>query len=164
MHLQVNDLIEPWEVSQKFGEIVRQVEDISRNLGEVLSSHQPIRELKTDDFLKLLPHRPHENQPPALPTPSLSVESEDFVDYGCRALLNEQLVYAFLGSQVFHPILKPEENRIISRTYEKIRKQGKLIYLMLHSEIDHHSIRVSSHCRTVASFNLSVSRQGYLQL
>ncbi|KAB5593087.1 hypothetical protein CTheo_3469 [Ceratobasidium theobromae] len=123
VHLQVNDLIEPWEVSQKFGEIVRQVEDISRNLGEVLSSHQPIRELKTDDFLKLLPRRPHENQPPTLPTPSLSVEPEDFVDYGCRALINEKLFYAFLGPQVFHPILKQEENRIISRTYEKIRKQ-----------------------------------------
>ncbi|KAG8679396.1 hypothetical protein FRC09_018995, partial [Ceratobasidium sp. 395] len=36
-HLQVNDLQEPWQISQKFQEINKKVENVSRNLSEYLA-------------------------------------------------------------------------------------------------------------------------------
>ncbi|CAE6528835.1 unnamed protein product [Rhizoctonia solani] len=120
-HLQVDELCEPWEITQKFGEIVRKVEDISRDMGEELGPLQPIGKHTTLDLLKLISKAPEEHSPAATPTADLDVE--DFIDFGCRALINEALFNSVLGPSVFHPGLRPETNAFYCDLYSRIRQQ-----------------------------------------
>ncbi|CAE6433836.1 unnamed protein product [Rhizoctonia solani] len=121
-HLQVDDLCEPWEINKKFGEIVRKVEDISRDMGEALGSLPPTAKPTTVDLLKLISTTP-ETQSMVAATPTVDLEAEDFIDFGCRALINKALFDSILGSSIFHPGLKPDENNSFCDMYHRIRKQ-----------------------------------------
>ncbi|KAG8726711.1 hypothetical protein FRC11_014667 [Ceratobasidium sp. 423] len=121
-HLQVDDLCEPWEINKKFGEIVRKVEDISRDMGEALGSLPPTLKPTTLDLLKLISTTP-ETQPTAAAVPTADLDIEEFVDFGCRALINRALFHSILGSSIFHPGLKPDENKALCDMYHQIRKQ-----------------------------------------
>ncbi|KAH7336831.1 hypothetical protein B0J17DRAFT_664999 [Rhizoctonia solani] len=121
-HLQVDELCEPWEITQKFSEIVRKVEDISRDMGEALGPLQPIGQHTTLDLLKLISRAPEGHSLPAA-TPTVDLDIEDFIDFGCRALINETLFNRVLGSSVFRPGLRPEDNVFYCDLYKRIRKQ-----------------------------------------
>ncbi|CAE6485475.1 unnamed protein product [Rhizoctonia solani] len=121
-HLQVDELCEPWEITQKFGEIVRKVEDISRDMGEELGPLQPIGKHTTLDLLKLISRAPEGHSLPAA-TPTADLDIEDFIDFGCRALINEALFKCVLGPSVFRPGLRPEDNVFYCDLYKGIRQQ-----------------------------------------
>ncbi|KAL5632459.1 hypothetical protein ACGC1H_005428 [Rhizoctonia solani] len=120
-HLQVDEPCEPWEITKMFSDIVRRVEDISRDMGEALGSLTPIAQPTTLSLLKQLLGDSKESLAAASPTADLDLE--DFIDFGCRALINRALYTSILGPSVFHPGLKPEENERFCDMYYHIRKQ-----------------------------------------
>ncbi|CAE6440392.1 unnamed protein product [Rhizoctonia solani] len=120
-HLQVDDACEPWEINKKFGEIVRKVEDISRDMGDALCSLPHLGKPTTLDLLKFL-SRSSEGQALAAATPSADLDIEDFIDFGCRALINETLFNSILSPAVFHPGLRPEDNDFYCDLYGQIRR------------------------------------------
>ncbi|CAE6455134.1 unnamed protein product [Rhizoctonia solani] len=121
-HLQVDELCEPWEINKKFSEIVRKVEDISRDMGEALGSLPAVAKFTTLDLLKLLSRAP-ENHPLAAAEPTGELDAEDFIDFGCRALINEALFNGVLGPSVFHPGLNSNENQFYCHLYRQVRKE-----------------------------------------
>lgn len=125
-HLQVNDPQEPWQISQKFGDITKQVENISRNLGEFLaSSYKAIASPRATHFSPVLRRCMTHPDHPVAEAP-IDVEPEDFIDFGCRALINDCLM-KMLNPEVFHPALSPEQNLLLVDLYKKIRKQDPQI-------------------------------------
>lgn len=122
-HLQVNDLQEPWQISQKFEEITKQVENISRNLSERLAQSKFTGSPKTVDLVRYPRHymSRSELKHPATEA-TYAIEPEDFIDFGCRALINDCLMKMF-DPNVFHPALKPEQNQMLVSMYERIREK-----------------------------------------
>ncbi|KAG8739175.1 hypothetical protein FRC10_006066 [Ceratobasidium sp. 414] len=118
-HLQVNDLQEPWEISQKFQAINKAVENASRNLSEYLADRfQPaITSFHTGDFVALPQgHSARvERGPPVSP--------EDFVDFRCRSMINEELMVTVFDEKFFHPALESGPNELLTAMYNKIRMQ-----------------------------------------
>ncbi|KAF8695758.1 hypothetical protein RHS03_07922, partial [Rhizoctonia solani] len=121
-HLQVDELCEPWEINKRFGEIVRKVEDISRDIGESLGQLPAVPNLTTLDLLRLLSKAP-ESQPLAAAEPSIELDTEDFIDFGCRALINQTLFDGILSHSVFHPGLNPGENQFYRDLYKRVRDE-----------------------------------------
>ncbi|KAF8606755.1 hypothetical protein BDV93DRAFT_520383 [Ceratobasidium sp. AG-I] len=120
-HLQVNDLQEPWQISQKFEEITKQVENISRNLGESFSQYKPTRSPRTVDLVRITRQCMSRPDPPAAETP-VDMDPEDFIDFGCRTLVNDFLMKTF-DQKVFHPALEPEQNEMLVDMYNRIREK-----------------------------------------
>lgn len=126
-HLQVNEIQEPWQISQKFEEITKQVENIARNLGELLAqSCKTTRSLNSGDLIRATRY--------CMPCPEASVseapvdvDPEDFIDFGCRALINNHLMEMF-DPKVFHPALKPDQNQMLVEMYSHIREQGRVMF------------------------------------
>ncbi|QRV77752.1 hypothetical protein RhiJN_05767 [Ceratobasidium sp. AG-Ba] len=124
-HLQVNDLLEPWQISQKFQAINKDVENVSRNLSEFLAdSYTAKGPCNTGDFFLFSQNRPPKTDQQSGGTP---VSAEDFVDFCCRSLINEQLMTKILHPQVFHPGLGSQENKFIGEMYESVRTKERQI-------------------------------------
>jgi hypothetical protein len=123
-HLQVDELCEPWEITKKFSEIIRKIEDISRDLGEALASLPATAKPTTLGFLKAL-SRTSEGQHLTAAEPSVELDIEDFIDFGCRALINEALFIDVLGPNVFHPGLKANDNHFYCNLYNQVRREGE---------------------------------------
>ncbi|QRV92575.1 hypothetical protein RhiJN_20593 [Ceratobasidium sp. AG-Ba] len=124
-HLQVNDLLEPWQISQKFQAINKDVENVSRNLSEFLAdSYTAKAPCNTGDFFLFSQNRPPKTDEQSGGTP---VSAEDFVDFCCRSLINEQLMTKILHPQVFHPGLGSQENKLIGEMYESVRTKERQI-------------------------------------
>ncbi|CAE6514697.1 unnamed protein product [Rhizoctonia solani] len=121
-HLQVDEPCEPWEITKRFGEIVRKIEDISRDMGEALGSSTPVSKPTTLSLLKQLLGE-SEGQSLAAATPAVDLDLEDFIDFGCRSLINEALYTSILDHSIFHPGLKADENKHFYTMYHQIRKQ-----------------------------------------
>ncbi|KAJ1303478.1 hypothetical protein OPQ81_011665 [Rhizoctonia solani] len=121
-HLQIDEQYEPWEINKRFGEIVRKVDDISRDMGDALSSFQPIGRHTTLELLKLV-SRKSEDPFLAAAKPTTDIDIEDFIDFGCRALINEVLINEILGYSIFHPGLGPKENAYFCELYSQIRRK-----------------------------------------
>ncbi|KAF8755014.1 hypothetical protein RHS01_05550 [Rhizoctonia solani] len=121
-HLQVDELCEPWEINKRFGEIVRKVEDISRDIGEALGQLPAVSNLTTLDLLRLL-SKASESQSLAAAEPSAELDTEDFIDFGCRALINQTLFDGILSHSVFHPGLTSRDNQFYYDMYKRVRNE-----------------------------------------
>ncbi|KAG9091990.1 hypothetical protein FRC06_000296 [Ceratobasidium sp. 370] len=118
-HLQVNDLKEPWQISQEFQAINKEVENVSRNLSEYLADRfQPaVPSFHTSDFVASA----QSNSAKAERSPYVS--PEDFVDFRCRSLINEELMVVLFDEKFFHPALEPGPNELLTTMYKKIQMQ-----------------------------------------
>ncbi|KAG9106670.1 hypothetical protein FRC07_008759 [Ceratobasidium sp. 392] len=119
-HLQVNDLQEPWQVSQKFQAINKKVENVSRNISEYLADRfTPTVSLKTSDFIASSQNRPSKTDRDPL------VQAEDFVDFRCRSLINDELMHTLFYEKMFHPVLASESelDGLLSSMYKNVQSQ-----------------------------------------
>ncbi|KAG8750140.1 hypothetical protein FRC11_010725 [Ceratobasidium sp. 423] len=122
-HLRVAEEHEPWWISQKFNEITRRVEDISGELSELLLPLQPTSQPTTRDLFEGL-RFPHDKaQPPVRLIGRYSVRPDEYIDFGCRALINRFLMDFIFDAREFHPSLNAEENYMLCSRYQKIRMQ-----------------------------------------
>ncbi|KAG8727345.1 hypothetical protein FRC12_022592, partial [Ceratobasidium sp. 428] len=116
-HLQVNDLQEPWQISQKFQEINKKVENVSRNLSEYLADRfSTTVELRASNFVTSQNRLNKTERDPPIP-------AEDFVDFHCRSLINEELMRTLFDENLFHPVLESGSNKMLSAMYENVRLQ-----------------------------------------
>ncbi|KAF8593580.1 hypothetical protein BDV93DRAFT_612189 [Ceratobasidium sp. AG-I] len=119
-------LQEPCQISQKFEEMTKQVENISRILGVSLAQSYKSDLPRTVDLVHVIRQCMSCPEVPATGD-AVDMEPEDFLDFGCRALINESLMRMF-DPKVFHPALDPEQNLILVNMYNRIReKEPQLI-------------------------------------
>ncbi|KDN42669.1 hypothetical protein RSAG8_06626, partial [Rhizoctonia solani AG-8 WAC10335] len=122
-HLRVAEEHEPWWISQRFTEITVKVDDISGELSELLLPLKPARRPTARSLFERL-YFPHgEPQPSATHISRHSVRPDEYIDFGCRALINQFLMKTVFNDREFHPSLSPEENHVFYSRYQKIRAQ-----------------------------------------
>ncbi|KAG8727383.1 hypothetical protein FRC12_022546 [Ceratobasidium sp. 428] len=128
-HLQVNDLQEPWQISQKFQEINKKVENVSRNLSEYLADRfSTTVELRASNFVTSQNRLSKTERDPPIP-------AEDFVDFHCRSLINEELIRTLFDENLFHPVLESGSNKMLSAMYGNVRLQGAATHVMFTSAL-----------------------------
>ncbi|CUA67948.1 hypothetical protein RSOLAG22IIIB_13588 [Rhizoctonia solani] len=122
-HLRVAEEHEPWRISQMFTEITGKVESISGELSELLLPLQPVSQPTARSLFERLRFVQEESQLPAKHISRHSVRPDEYVDFGCRALINQFLMDIMFNAQEFHPSLNSEENHVLYSRYKQIRVQ-----------------------------------------
>ncbi|CAE6513199.1 unnamed protein product [Rhizoctonia solani] len=122
-HLRVAEEHEPWWISQKFNEITGRVEDISGEISELLLPLQPTCQPTTHDLFEGLRFPQDASRPSVKHISRYSIRPDEYIDFGCRALINRFLMDYIFNDREFHPSLSSEENRTLCSRYQKIRMQ-----------------------------------------
>ncbi|CAE6533673.1 unnamed protein product [Rhizoctonia solani] len=120
-HFKATEEHEPRLIAQRFSEITGKVEDISGELSELLLSLKPVCQPTARSLFKGLNSPRGEPQPSAKNVSRHSVRPEEYIDFGCRALINRFLMDTMFNYQEVHPSLSPEENHVLYSRYQKVR-------------------------------------------
>ncbi|KAH7320552.1 hypothetical protein B0J17DRAFT_723820 [Rhizoctonia solani] len=101
-NLRLDDQDEPGVIAKKFGEINKKVDDIAVKFSNALSKSNARRELNTSDlFAQLLAHRKGEHKTPF--TTAYPIDADEFIEFGCRSLLNRLLIITVLNGKMLNP-------------------------------------------------------------
>ncbi|CAE6428060.1 unnamed protein product [Rhizoctonia solani] len=115
-HLRLGDEDEPWVIEQKFGEINKRVDDISVNFSKFLCKASAHRELDTLYLLEqLLIHQRYERK--ASIEAAYPIEAEEFIELGCRSMLNGLLIDTVLDPNTFNPEWDSSTNELFCKVY-----------------------------------------------
>ncbi|KAJ1299642.1 hypothetical protein OPQ81_002631 [Rhizoctonia solani] len=121
LHLRVGDEDEPWVITKEFGEINKSTERISFTLATKLSETRAKRRLNTSDLVEGVLLHLGRNRPFPSVT-AYEIDPDEFIELGCRSMLNALLIRTVLDHQVYDFDWESSTNQVFYSTYQSIQK------------------------------------------
>ncbi|KAJ1299647.1 hypothetical protein OPQ81_002636 [Rhizoctonia solani] len=120
-HLGISDEGDPKALVNEFGDINKMIERISRALAVALGKNSPVRALATSDLIQQFCIHLDCGSAASL-TASHHINPDQFIELGCRAILNAFLVKKHLNHKVYDLDWEPSTNDIFYNTYRRIQQ------------------------------------------
>ncbi|CAE6445836.1 unnamed protein product [Rhizoctonia solani] len=119
-NLRLDDEDEPWVIVKSFEEINKKVDDISVKFRSRLCDANARRELNTSDLVeKLIVHQGYEGTVSAKAV--CPIGSDEFIELGCRAMLNGLLADTVLERRMMNPSWDKSTNEICYKMLKSVQ-------------------------------------------